>query len=81
MYCKMCASLIEQERLEIVPDTSFCAPCAQKVQPVRAKKAFLSFDHKTGGVLQVMSAEDYDRNRKYFIPNGARSCVKNFMRG
>jgi len=28
-----------------------------------------------------MSAEDYDRNRKYFIPNGARSCVKNFMRG
>ena len=80
-YCKCCASLIESERLEILPNTSFCAPCAQKIQPEKAKKGFLSFHHKTGGVLQVMSAEDYDKNKKYFIPNGnGRSCVKNFSR-
>jgi hypothetical protein len=38
------------------------------------------FSHKTGGTLQTMSAEYYEQNKKYFIPNGARSVVKNFSR-
>ena len=44
-------------------------------------KGVMTFDHKTGGSIQVMSAESYERNKKYYIPNGPRSCVKNFMRG
>jgi len=28
-----------------------------------------------------MSADSWDANKKYFIPNGPRSSVKNFMRG
>lgn len=79
-YCKCCASAIELERLNIVPNTTFCAPCAQKLQPVKPNKGYLSFDHKTGGTLQILSAEDYEKNKCYFIPNGSRSCVKNFSR-
>lgn len=44
-------------------------------------KGVMTFDHKTGGSIQVMSAESYERNKKYYIPNGPRSCVKNFMKG
>jgi hypothetical protein len=81
MYCKMCASPIEQERLEILPNTVFCAPCAQKVQPVAPRRGIMVFSHKTGGELQSMSADYYEKNKRYFVPNGARSVVKNFMRG
>jgi hypothetical protein len=80
-YCKCCASFIEEERLQILPDTVFCSPCAQKIQPVKPRKGILCFDHKTGGTLQTMSADYYDKNKRYFVPNGARSVVKNFMRG
>jgi hypothetical protein len=38
------------------------------------------FSHKTGGELEVMSESFYNENKKYFIPNGARSAVKNFSR-
>lgn len=79
-YCKCCASLIESERLEILPNTSFCAPCAQKIQPERAKKGIMVFSHKTGGELQSMSAEDYEKKKRYFVANGARSVIKNFSR-
>jgi hypothetical protein len=40
----------------------------------------MCFDHKTGGELQIMSADLYEREKKYYIPNGARSAVKNFSR-
>lgn len=79
-YCKCCASLIEEERLEILPDTVFCSPCAQKIQPVKPNKGIMVFSHKTGGTLQTMSAEYYDQNKRYFVANGARSVVKNFSR-
>lgn len=38
------------------------------------------FDHKTGGELQIMSAALYEREKKYYVPNGARSAVKNFSK-
>jgi hypothetical protein len=38
------------------------------------------FDHKTGGTLQTMSADYYEKNKKYFVANGARSVVKNFSK-
>jgi len=39
----------------------------------------MTFDHKTGGSVQVMSAESYKRNKKYYVPRrGCRSLMKQF---
>lgn len=38
------------------------------------------YGHKTAGAIEVMTKECWDSNKKYFIPNGARSCVKNFSK-
>jgi hypothetical protein len=39
------------------------------------------YSYKTGGEIEIMSTESFEANRKYFVPNGPRSSVKNFMRG
>ncbi len=80
MICKVCNHSIEQERLNILPNTAFCAPCAQKHCKVEARKGIMCFDNKTGGTLCTMSASYYDNNKQYFIPNGSRSVMKNFTR-
>jgi hypothetical protein len=80
-YCKCCASLIESERLEILPNTSFCAPCAQKIQPERAKKGIMVWGSKDCAEMQTVTAEYFDNNKSYFLPNsGLRSVVKNFSK-
>jgi hypothetical protein len=79
MYCKHCANQVEQERLNILPNTVFCASCAQTLNVVKPRKGILVFDHKTGGTLQTMSADFYEKNKQYFIPNGTRSVMKNFF--
>ena len=76
----MCSQEIELERLEILPNTVACSVCANKHKLGIPRKAFMSFDHKTGGEIQIVSAQFYENNKKYFIPNGARSCVKNFSK-
>lgn len=80
MICKVCSEGIEAERLSILPNTVFCAPCAQKYSKVQPKKGIMVFDHKTGGTLCTMSAEYYKNNKHYFVPNGARSVMKNFSK-
>jgi len=80
MYCKACASQIEPERIEILPDTKVCASCAQQLNLVKPRKGIMVFTHKTGGELQTMSDSFYNQNRRYFVANGARSCVKNFSK-
>lgn len=80
MICRCCNNAIELERLEILPNTVFCAPCANKYNVVKPRKGIMVFDHKTGGTLQTMSADFYDKNKKYFVANGARSVVKNFSK-
>jgi len=38
------------------------------------------YGHKTAGAIEVMTKACWDANKKYFVPNGARSCVKNFSK-
>jgi len=38
------------------------------------------YGHKTAGAIEVMTKACWDANKKYFEPNGARSCVKNFSK-
>jgi hypothetical protein len=46
----------------------------------RNRKGNLCFDHKTGGTLQIFTNESWDRNKKYYVANGARSVMKNFSK-
>jgi hypothetical protein len=80
MNCRTCTSKIEPERLEVLPNTVFCSTCAHKHNVVKPRKGIMCFDHKIGGELQIMSADLYEREKKYYIPNGGRSCVKNFSK-
>jgi len=38
------------------------------------------YPHKTGSEIQVLTADTYASNKKYFVANGARSAVKNFSK-
>lgn len=55
-----CGNDIEEERLELLPDTKVCCKCAHKGfgQPPEEKGAMI-FDHKTGGQLIIMSADAF----------------------
>jgi hypothetical protein len=80
MNCRTCDNDIEQERLEVLPNTVQCSACAHKYNFIQPKKGIMVFTHKTGGELQTMSADFYSKNKQYFVPNGARSVMKNFSR-
>lgn len=49
-------------------------------EKMRNRFGRLCFDHKTGGTIEIMTKECWNNNKKYFEPNGARSCVKNFSK-
>jgi len=78
--CRLCTNPIEQARLDILPDTVACASCANKHKLGVPRKGRMVFSHKTGGTLQIMSQELFNKTKEYYEPIGARSCVKNFSR-
>lgn len=80
MICTHCFNAVEKERLELIPHTQLCGGCARLFNVGKKKKGYMSFAHKTGSTIQIMSAECFESQKKYIIPNGARSCVKNFSR-
>ncbi len=42
-------------------------------------RGVMTFDHKTGGSVQVMSAESYKRNKNQYVPlSNCRSLMKQF---
>jgi|MDSV01.2.fsa_nt_gb hypothetical protein len=47
----------------------------------RNRRGVMVYGHKTAGSIQVFTNESWERNKKYYVPNGPRSAVKNFMRG
>lgn len=54
-----------------------CMPCASQVRPVRGVTIHTG---KVGSEIQVLSAETYASNKRYFVADGARSAVKNFSK-
>jgi hypothetical protein len=50
-------------------------------ETTRNRRGVMNYGHKTAGSIQVFTNESWERNKKYYVPNGPRSCVKNFMRG
>jgi Prokaryotic dksA/traR C4-type zinc finger len=80
MNCRTCNDSIESERLEVLPNTVFCSACAHKHNVVKPRKAFTVHSHKTGSEIQIVSADYFEQNKRYFIPDGARSALKNFSK-
>lgn len=78
--CRICSSSIEPERLEILPNTVFCAACANKHNPVKPRKGVMIYGSKDCGEINIMSADSYEKNKLYFTPLGSRSAVKNFSK-
>ena len=73
-----CGKIVEPVRAEY--GFLNCAACAHSGPDVSKSKGRMVYGHKTGAEIEIMSAESYDTNKKYFTPNGARSAVKNFSR-
>ena len=80
MDCALCFEPIEYERLEAIPNTQVCSSCARKYNVGKKKKGYMSYGHKTGAEIQIMSAFCFENQKKYIFANGARSVVKNFSK-
>ena len=77
MYCG-CGGMVEPARAEL--NLKICKTCAFTGPDVQRLKGYMSYAHKTGAEIEIHSAESWNRNKKYFIPNGAFSAVKNFSK-
>ena len=80
MNCRTCDNSIETERLEVLPTTLFCSSCAHKHNIVKPRLGRMVFGHKTGAEIQIMSPQSFKETKMYYVPNGARSAVKNFSK-
>ena len=74
-----CGKPVEQVRVDF--GLKICKSCAFAMPDRPKVKGRMVYGHKTGGTIEIMSAESFEANKKYFVPNGPRSSVKNFMRG
>lgn len=66
MNCNNCSNTIEIERLEVLPETKMCSVCARlNAKNAKTVKGYMSFDHKTGGTLQIVSHEMFKEYRRH----------------
>tara|TARA_R110000772_G_scaffold70239_1_gene154620 strand:- start:237 stop:482 length:246 start_codon:yes stop_codon:yes gene_type:complete len=72
-----CGRVVEQARIEL--NLKRCKQCAFS-DDVERPKGVMIYSHKTGGQIEIHSADSWKEKRKYYVPNGARSAVKNFSK-
>jgi len=81
MNCRICTGVIEPERLEILPKTMACSSCANKLKlGGSGRRGVMIYGHKTGAEIQIMSEKLFNDTRQYYVPNSARSVMKNFSK-
>jgi len=68
-----CGNEIEKGRAELGLKT--CLSCAKRTNQPKVKGRMVYF-HKTGGEIEVMSAQSFSENKKYFHRTGNRSILK-----
>jgi hypothetical protein len=73
-----CGQPIESARLEL--GMKICKACAFSGPDVPRPKGRMVYGHKTAGEIEIHSAQSWQENKRYFIPNGARSSLKNFSK-
>ena len=71
--CKGCGRLIEQGRVEM--GLPHCLSCAKLINVQRVRGRMI-YEHKTGGYIELMSANSYTDNKKYFHRKANRSIMK-----
>ena len=76
MFCG-CGNMVEPARAEL--SLKICRACAFTGPDVQRPRGYMSYAHKTGAEIQILSAESWSKQKKYIIPNN-RSAVKNFSR-
>jgi hypothetical protein len=77
MICN-CGISIELERLDL--NLTNCSVCAHELDDGKRPRGRMVYSHKTGAEIEILSHDSWEENKKYFIANGARSCVKNFSK-
>ena len=83
MICANCDSLVEDERLQMLPQTRVCASCARQYVKLKPKKGIMIYGHKTAGEMQVVSVDcfkDYRRLNPYGRHTGRGSGVHRVSR-
>lgn len=84
MNCVSCSFTIDPERLDAIPGTLVCGPCArQGVQQKSRPRGVMTFDHKTGGTIQIISEaahKDWQRYNPYGKNTGRGSGVHRMTR-
>lgn len=81
MICMSCYSDIEEARLEALPDTTVCSCCAHKGAGQKPKvKGVMIYTEKTNGFIEIHTSDSWEKNKKYYVAQGARSAVKNFSK-
>lgn len=80
MKCNKCSNNVEAARVEFGMKT--CKTCAFSGSDVARYRGNMVYDHKTSPSIQIMSAQCWDEQKKYYKPMGGntRSAVKNFSR-
>lgn len=78
MKCNTCTNEVEQPRVEF--GMKNCKACAFRSRDVSRYKGSMVYDHKTSPSIQIMSADCWEEQKKYYKPQGARSAVKNFSK-
>lgn len=73
-----CGSIIEHERKEL--GLTVCKTCAFSGIGQNKPMGRMVYGHKTGAIIEILPEQVFNENKKYFQPNGARSCVKNFSK-
>ena len=65
MLCYNCQVQIEQERLDILPDTKVCSDCANKYKRTERPMGIMVWGHKTAGEIQIVSQENFIEYRRH----------------
>jgi len=74
--CLKCGNSVPVERIEL--GYRNCVTCS--TASYKKPKGVMIWTHKTNPEIQIMSNDCWESQKKYFIPNGPRSAVKNFSK-
>lgn len=72
-----CGNVVPEERFSL--GFKNCVNCAQAAYKGRPKGVMVH-THKTGSEIQILQPDVWKSQKKYFVPNGPRSTIKNFSR-
>lgn len=73
----MCGCLVKPARAAAGYTT--CLKCSEE-NPAPKPMGRMVYSGKVGAEIEILDADTYNANKKYFTPNGARSALKNFSK-